>query len=149
MEIYIYSLILAGYLALGFLSRNTEGTGFSKMAGYLYRAGLKLSQKSKRLSFFKESGIRRDIALLYPFGRTKEETERFYTDRIRLVLMIVLAGTVLAAAGYAAAGGRLLMTGDNELVREEIGGEDRSTEVEAYLVIPPQEGSESGEGAGA
>ena len=147
MEIYIYSLILAGYLTLGFLSRNTEGTGFSKMAGYLYRAGMKFSQKSRRLSFFKESGIRRDIALLYPFGRTKEETERFYTERIRLVLMIVLAGTVLAAAGYAAAGGRLLMTGENELAREEIGGEDRSTEVEAYLVAPPREGSESGEAA--
>ena len=64
MEIYIYSLILAGYLALGFLSRNTEGTGLSGMAVYLYRAGLKLSQKSKRLSFFKESGIRKDNALL-------------------------------------------------------------------------------------
>jgi len=145
MEIYIYSLILAGYLALGFLSRNTEGSGLYRMAGYLYRAGMKLSQKSKRLRFFKESGIRRDIALLYPFGRTKEETDRFYTERIRLVLMILLAGTVLAAAGYAAAEGSLLLTGENELVRDEIGGEDRSTQVEAYLVTTPQEGGESGE----
>ena len=148
MEIYIYSLILTGYLALAFLSRDEEGRGLRKMAGFLYRQGKRLGQKSKRLHFFTESAVRRDIALLYPFGRTKEEEERFYTERIRLVLMILLAGTVLAAAGYVAAGDKLLITDGNKLVRDEIGGEDRSTEVDAYLLTRPKEGGED-RGAGA
>ena len=138
MEIYIYSLILTGYLALAFLSRDEEGRGLRKMAGYLYRKGKRLGQKSRRLHFFTESAVRRDIALLYPFGKTREEEERFYTERIRLVLMILLAGTVLAAAGYIAAGDKLLITDGNKLVREQIGGEDRSTEVDAYLLTRPQ-----------
>ena len=149
MEIYIYSLILIGYLALAFLSRDAEGIGFSKMAGYLYKKGKLLGQKSKGLRFiggnifegsiFKEGGIRRDIALLYPFGRTSKEEERFYIERIRLVLMILFAGTVLAAAGYAAADGKLLLAEDDRLAREEIGGEDRSTEVEVWLLAAPQD----------
>ena len=147
MEIYIYCIILMGYLALLFLSRGSEGAGLSKIARYLYRRGRKPGQKSKRLSLFKESGVRRDIALLYPFGRTGEEEERFYTERIRLVLMILLSGTILAAAVYIAAGGRLLLTEGNRLAREEIGGEDRSTQVDAYLWTPPQVEGESGEAA--
>ena len=147
MEIYIYCIILTGYLALLFLSRGSEGAGLSKIARYLYRRGRKPGQKSKRLSLFKESGVRRDIALLYPFGRTGEEEERFYTERIRLVLMILLSGTILAAAVYIAAGGRLLLTEGNRLAREEIGGEDRSTQVDAYLWTPPQVEGESGEAA--
>ena len=110
MEIYIYSLILTGYLALAFLSREEEGKWpAEKWRGICTRQGKRLGQKSKRLHFFTESAVRRDIALLYPFGRTKEEEERFYTERIRLVLMILLAGTVLAAAGYVAAGDKLLL----------------------------------------
>ena len=117
------------------------------MAEYLYRKGNQIGQKSKRLHFFKESGVRRDIALLYPFGRTEQEEERFYIERVRLVLMILLTGTILAAAGYAAAGGKLLLTDGNRLVREELGGEDRSTEVDAYLLTKGQEDAESAEEA--
>lgn len=133
MEIYIYCLVLIGFLALGFISREGGGIRSEKMARYLYRKGKKLGQKSGRLQFFEESRIRREIALLYPFGRTQEEEEQFHVERIRLVLLILLAGAVLAAASYAAAGANLLLREGNILVREEIGGEDRSTELSAYL----------------
>ncbi len=145
MEIYIYSLIFLGYLVLGFLSREREGIGSRKMARYLYMILKKLERKKRRLNFFEGSGIRRDIALLYPFGRTKEEEEQFYVERIRLVLLILFAGTVLAAASYIAAGENLLLAEGRKLVREEIGGEDRSTELEAYLLTKAPESGETEE----
>ena len=133
MEIYIYGLILAGYLVLWFVSGNSEGTGAGRMAEYLYVKGRALGQKISGRGLFQESGIRRDLSVLYPFGRLEGEEKRFYVERIRLVLLIILAGDILAVAGYAAAEGTMLLK-DGGLVREEIGGEDRSTELDAYIV---------------
>ena len=141
MEIYIYCLVLTGYLVLGFISREGGGIRSEKMARYLYRKGKKLGQKSKRLQLFEGTRIRREIALLYPFGRTQEEEEQFHVERIRLVLLILLAGSLLAAASYAAAGANLLLREGRALVREEIGGEDRSTELSAYLWRSGERGS--------
>ena len=143
MEIYIYCLVLTGYLVLGFISREGGGIRSEKMARYLYRKGKKLGQKSKRLQLFEGTRIRREIALLYPFGRTQEEEEQFHVERIRLVLLILLAGSLLAAASYAAAGANLLLREGRALVREEIGGEDRSTELSAYLWSEEAENGEA------
>ena len=133
MEIYIYSMILAGYAVLWFLSREAEGTGTTRMAGFLYERGRELGQKIREKGMFRESGIRRDLSVLYPYGRLEREEKHFYVERIRLVLMIILVGDILAAAGYAAAEGAMLLEGGG-LVREEIGGEDRSTQLDAYIV---------------
>ena len=134
MEIYIYGLIAAGYLILAFVSRNGAKIGTRKMAEYLYRKGKELGRITKRRGTYREGGVRRDLALLYPFGQLQKEEKRFYIERIRIVLLIVLAGDLLAAANYAAAGGNMLLTDSNELVRDEIGGEDRSTQVDAYIL---------------
>ena len=144
MEIYIYSLILALYPVLWFLSREEEGSGLTGMAEFLYARGRKLGQKIKGRGIFRESGIRRDLSLLYPYGRLEREERHFYVERIRIVLMIILAGDILAAAGYAAAEGRMLL-GDGGLAREEIGGEDRSTQLDAYIVQESGDGTEKGE----
>ena len=144
MEIYIYSLILALYPVLWFLSREEEGSGMTGMAEFLYTRGRKLGQKIKGRGIFRESGIRRDLSLLYPYGRLEREERHFYVERIRIVLMIILAGDILAAAGYAAAEGRMLL-GDGGLAREEIGGEDRSTQLDAYIVQESGDGTEKGE----
>ena len=133
MEIYIYGLIAAGYLILAFVSRDGAKIGTRKMAEYLYRKGKGLGRIAKRRGTYREGGVRRDLALLYPFGQTKREEERFYTERIRIVLMILLAGDILAIASYAAAGRSLLMTEQGELIRDQVGGEDRVTELEASV----------------
>ena len=154
MEIYIYSMILAGYAVLWFLSREAEGTGTTRMAGFLYERGRELGQKIREKGMFRESGIRRDLSVLYPYGRLEREEKHFYVERIRLVLMIILVGDILAAAGYAAAEGAMLLEGGG-LVREEIGGEDRSTQLDAYIVHNTGEsaqtegnkGRETGDGA--
>lgn len=139
MGIYVYGLILAAYLVLGFLSRDSEGTGIRKMAGFIYHKWRRFRQKSARGPAPGESAVHRDLVLLYPFGRMEKEEEKFHVERIRLVLMIILAGDILAAAGYAAAGANMLLAGGNALIRDEIGGDDRSTELEAYIV---QEGED-------
>ena len=156
MEIYIYGLILAAYAVLYFLSREAEGTGITRIAVFLYERGRKLGQKIKGRDFFGESGIRRDLAVLYPYGRLEGEERRFYVKRIRIALMIFLVGDILAAAGYAAAEGSLLLQGGG-LRREEIGGEDRSTQLDAYILqregggeqtaAAKESGGESGSGA--
>lgn len=133
MEIYIYSLILAAYPILWFLSREEMSTGMTGIAEFLYKRGRELGQKIKGRSIFRESGHRRDLSVLYPYGRLEREEKRFCVERIRIVLLILLAGDILAAAGYAAAEGRMLL-GEGGLVREEIGGEDRSTQLDAYIV---------------
>ena len=122
MEIYIYGLIAAGYLILAFVSRDGAKIGTRKMAEYLYRKGKGLGRIAKRRGTYREGGVRRDLALLYPFGQLRKEEKRFYIERIRIVLLIILAGDLLAAANYAAAGGNMLLTDSNELGRDEIGG---------------------------
>ena len=131
--VYIYGLVIAGYLVLGFISRGDGMPGFYKMAAFI-------CQKAGRTGIGKNAGripnesvVRRDLAILYPFGQTKREEERFYTERIRIVLMILLAGDILAIASYAAAGRSLLMTEQGELIRDQVGGEDRVTELEASV----------------
>ena len=126
--VYIYGLVIAGYLVLGFISRGDGMPGFYKMAAFI-------CQKAGRTGIGKNAGripnesiVRRDLAILYPFGQTKREEERFYTERIRIVLMILLAGDILAIASYAAAGRSLLMTEQGELIRDQVGGEDRAVQ---------------------
>ena len=133
MEIYVYGLILAGYLVLWFVSRDGEGTGIGRMAEFLYRKGKAAWRRFGWKRTFEEDTVRRDLMLLYPYGRLEGEEKKFCVERIRLVLLIILAGDILAAAGYAAAGADLLLK-DGGLVREQIGGEDRSTELDAYIV---------------
>ena len=132
MEIYIYGLILAAYLVLWFVSRGSEGKGAGRIAEYLYERGRAWGQKIGG-GLLRESGVRRDLSLLYPYGRLQGEEKKFCVGRIRIALLIILAGDILAVAGYAAAEGNMLLR-DGELIREEIGGEDRSTELEAYVV---------------
>ena len=142
MEIYFYVLIAAGYLILGFISADGGLPGIGKMAAFIYEKtkGIRAGSKAGRIGG--ESGLRRDLTILYPFGRTQQEERRFYIERIRLVLLIILAGDLLAVAGYASAGMDQLLTEHNKLVRDEIGGEDRSTQVEVSVL--PKEHSEDG-----
>ena len=134
MEIYGYALILAGYLVLAVCSRDGGMPGFRKMAQFLYRRGRELRQKITGRRNPGSDAVRRDLLLLYPFGRAEGEEEKFHVGRIRTALLVILAGDILAMASYAAAGRNMLLTGENLLAREEIGGEDRSTELEAYIL---------------
>lgn len=145
MEIYIYGLILAGYLVLGFISRKDGGISTEKMAEYIYRKGKELGKKGGGARLFEDDTVRRDLALLCPFDRTQREADRFYVGRIRIVLLILLAGDILAAASYAAAEGSLLLRDGSRLIREEIGGEDRNTELEAYMIPGKGEASDDAE----
>ena len=142
MEIYFYVLIAAVYLILGFVSADGGLPGIGKMASFIYEktGGILRGRKAGR--FLRENGLRRDLAILYPFGRTQQEARRFYIERIRIVLLILLAGDILAIAGYASAGMDQLLTEHNKLVRDEIGGEDRSTQVEVSVL--PKAHSEDG-----
>jgi hypothetical protein len=135
-------LIAAVYLILGFVSADGGLPGIGKMASFIYEktGGILRGRKAGR--FLRENGLRRDLAILYPFGRTQQEARRFYIERIRIVLLILLAGDILAIAGYASAGMDQLLTEHNKLVRDEIGGEDRSTQVEVSVL--PKAHSEDG-----
>lgn len=133
MEIYVYGLILAGYLVLIFLSREEQGDPAERMARYIYRKSHGWIRKNKGFRIWDESTVRRELSLLNPLGKTQKQVEQFYVGRIRLILLILLAGDVLAAASYAAAGQNMLLREGDRLIRDEIGGEDRDAELEVYL----------------
>ena len=61
MEIYIYGLILAGYLVLWFASRDCEGRGITRMADFLYTRGRVWRQKIKWGGLFQDDAVRRDL----------------------------------------------------------------------------------------
>ena len=81
MEIYFYVLIAAVYLILGFVSADGGLPGIGKMASFIYEktGGILRGRKAGR--FLRENGLRRDLAILYPFGRTQQEARRFYIER--------------------------------------------------------------------
>ena len=76
MEIYFYVLIAAVYLILGFVSADGGLPGIGKMASFIYEktGGILRGRKAGR--FLRENGLRRDLAILYPFGRTQQEARR-------------------------------------------------------------------------
>ena len=143
MEIYVYGLILTGYLILGFLSREESGRPDEKMARYIRRKTQVWRRRKKEIRISDESAVRREMSLLRPLDRTQDRVEQFYVERIRIVLLIILAGNILAAASYAAAGQNMLLREGNFLAREEIGGEDQNTELDVYLEA--EEEGEAGE----
>ena len=91
MEIYVYGLILAGYLVLWFVSRDGEGTGIGRMAEFLYRKGKAAWRRFGWKRTFEEDTVRRDLVLLYPYGRLEGEEKKFCVERIRLALLISAA----------------------------------------------------------
>lgn len=145
MEIYVYGLILIGYLVLGFLSREESGRLDERMALYIRRKTQAWRRMKKGIRISDESAVRREMSILKPLDRTQNRVEQFYVERIRIVLLIILAGDILAAASYAAAGQNMLLKEGSRLVRDEIGGEDRTTELEIYLEPDGTEGSENQE----
>lgn len=135
MEIYIYGFILMAFCVLAFLSRGGSEDGLmNRMAGYLARAGRRLGGKTQRFSLPDGETVRADLATLYPSGRLRGREEEFAARRVKMVLMIILAGDILAIASYAAAGSSLLLTDGRYLNREAVGGEDRRAELELYAV---------------
>lgn len=142
MEIYVYGLILIGYLVLGFLSREEGGRLDERMARYIRRKTQAWRRMKKGIRISDESAVRREMSILKPLDRTQNRVEQFYVERIRIVLLIILAGDILAAACYAAAGQNMLLREGSRLVRDEIGGVDRTTELEVYL--EPEGAGESG-----
>lgn len=133
MEIYVYGLIFVAYLVLGFLSGEESGRTDERMARYIRRKTQEWGRRKKGIRISDESAVRREMSLLKPLDRTQNRVEQFYVERIRIVLLIILAGDILAAASYAAAGRNMLLREGSRLVRDGIGGEDQNTELEVYL----------------
>ena len=145
MEIYVYGLILAGYLVLGFLSREERGDPAEKMARYVYRKAMERTRSKKGILMSDEGTVRREISLLRPLDKTQSYLEQFYVERIRVMLLIFFAGNLLAAASYAAAGQNMLLREGDRLTREEIDGEDRNAELEVYVESERKEHSDGRE----
>ena len=143
MEIYIYGAVLLIYPVLVFVSRSGAESGvLERMAGFIARAGYRVRRRIQLPGIMGENTIRSDLAILYPSGRLKGQEEQFAISRVKLVLLIILAGDVLAIASYVASGQQILLTDGYYLRREAVGEEDAEAELELYVTEDTEGGTE-------
>ena len=143
MEIYIYGAVLLIYPVLVFVSRRGAESGvLERMAGFIARAGYRVRRRIQLPGIMGENTIRSDLAILYPSGRLKGQEEQFAISRVKLVLLIILAGDVLAIASYVASGQQILLTDGYYLRREAVGEEDAEAELELYVTEDTEGGTE-------
>ncbi len=125
MEIYLYGGVLVIYMFLGFVSRNNREENKRWMyppARWVYE---KICSPGRR-SFAEHSQVRRDLSVFSPAGKLQEQEQQFYIQRIRTVLCVIFAGNLLAIASFVARGSETILVDGGRLMREPIGGEDRT-----------------------
>lgn len=119
-------LFLIGGLVLACISGRYEGDIFFRMGSWIYdilqKRGIRLQGSTK---------VRKDLDSIHSVLADEEKCREFYVGKIRLIIMIVLGGTVLS----------LLVWGKNkmeevelkEIPREEAGGGVREIQLEARV----------------
>ena len=130
MQIYVYGAVIVLYLLLLLLAARSrrraaeEKQGlFDAAAALLYRLYEK-GRRHRMPDLLQQEQVRRDLAALHPGPDLKKREEQCHAGRLKLLLCVILAGDLLAAASYAAAGLEARMDRSGNVVREEVGGED-------------------------
>lgn len=140
MQIYVYGGILMGFLVFAFLAgkeKSYEKYGkdpFTKMAGCLYRSYRRLRAAGRFPQLLGEDAVRGDLASLYPSGQFAPQETKYHIRRLRIFLLVIFAGDLLAAASYIAADSNMILQNNTDLPRDVAGGEDREVELQAEII---------------
>lgn len=135
MKVLIYLLIPAILLIIFFLSRDTEPPGnlketgisgiFLRMSFYIYR------KIRKEHHFPGESRIRGYLSTLNGH-QVKESIEaEYYSNKISIMLMMALTGSILSLALYVSDMGDFGITDNNQIKREGYGEGEQSFNLSA------------------
>lgn len=139
MQIYIFGGIFVGFLILAFLAelRREPGTQrrdvFTEMAVCIYRRYREIRAAGRFPQLLGEDMVRGDLATLYPSKQFGPQEAKYHVKRIRIFLLVIFAGNLIAAASYAAADRDLILRDNNVLPRDAAGGEDRKVDLQAEI----------------
>ncbi len=136
--IIIHLLILAGFLFLFFLTRNEETgqTSVSALKRPFYRLGLYFARMRRHGA---ADTVPSRLALLHPGEELRENTRRYYAEKLMLSAIILFFGNLLglfSAFHHFRDSG---MLSSPELKRPSYGEAERSAELRAYLDGVPVE----------
>lgn len=127
MAIFLGGTILLLFAVLMIVSRDRQGDVFLRVGNFLYDFC-----KDRGWTFLNNRGVRSDLERLYPGREGERLRKKYYVEKMRLVLMILLVGAVmgiLLQVKHWAEVGRPVQ----ELERAETGGGERSIVLEAVV----------------
>lgn len=116
-------LLILGGVVLAILSANYEGDVFCRMATFIFELLQKLGVR-----FRGESRVKRTLEGLYSVRVDEKQYKDFYVEKLRLMLLVVLAGAAFSLLiwGKSKADSRELQ----EISRPEVGGGVRELQLE-------------------
>lgn len=127
MVVFLIGVMILGCLGVVCVrSRGEEGDAFGRMGSFLYecfcRYGLPVTETEEVAKYLEQ---------LYPGEHLQSLKKAYYTEKLRLVLLVVFVGTLLCMAvqiKYWAEGGDVV-----EIARGEAGSEVRQVMLEARV----------------
>lgn len=135
----IGSIVLAGYLLLGILSRReTVEQDVSRILAPFYRMAVYIYKKicTRRIPFFSSPQVERDLRSLYP-GEGKERLKtKYYIRKISLALTILFVGTLFGMLAEYSSRSGVLLDGEGRIFR----GNYREGSVKVQLLAEDPEG---------
>lgn len=116
-------LLILGGVVLAILSANYEGDVFCRMATFIFELLQKLGVR-----FRGESRVKRTLEGLYSVRVDEKQYKDFYVEKLRLMLLVVLAGAAFSLLiwGKSKADSRELQ----EISRPEVGGGVKELQLE-------------------
>ncbi len=140
--IYIYAIVLCGYLLLWMVSWREEGKGpFQRMASYLLRRGQNRQKKTGRKRNWQREMYRRQLGnklkTLQPGQGVQAQITDYYASQYQSILLVGFVGTVLCLGIWIAAHSNPLLLEGSYLQRNPYGAGDVPVALKAQV-----EGSE-------
>ena len=127
--VYVYSAILAGYLALFLLSLRESGNPFQKMAAHIYRKQQERQKKEnksrknwKRAIYARQLGDK--LKTLEPGIAPEKQIREHCLSLYTLLLMVVFVGDIFCLAAWSGAHSAARLTDGGYLTRNAYGEGD-------------------------
>lgn len=136
--------ILAGFCVL--LHKSREETGVTeKEDSHILRSFEKMAVWIRKHETVHAAGgkpgerrVRRSIMILYPDRKLQEHEEEYYVRKLRNVLIVIFAGSVLALFCILSALANPLISDDGSIVREGYNGEDQEVSLTVRMKDPKE-----------
>lgn len=142
--VYVYSAILAGYLALLLLSLGESGNPFQKMAARIFRKQQERQKKAKkgrrdwkRALYARQLGDK--LKTLEPGTPAEKQIREHYLTLYTLLLTVVFVGDLFCLAAWFSAHSAARLTGGGYLARNACGEGDVEIGLKAEIPGVQQE----------
>lgn len=121
-------IILLGIGVLAYLSRGEPGDVFDRMSSYIYDLFCTLP-----ISVVDARGVETDLERLHPEINVRELKRAYYIQKLRLVLLILLAGALLCLLLQGKLWAEETVSKRGVIERPETGGGEKEVQLEACV----------------